>query len=365
MESSHISVIYGSDPYAMTYGLLTAMNPAAVIPKAARVAIKPNLVLPRLPEEGATTHPSIAAAVIDYLRENGIENLFMAESAWVGDDTMEAAELCGFLRLSQKTGVPFYDLKRDGYTTKTAGGVRIDIAKRILEADYIVNLPVLKGHCQTAVTCALKNMKGCISDRCKREFHALGLHRPIAMLNTLLPPQLAVVDGICGDLDFEEGGNPVFAGRVFGSWDPVLVDSYGASLLGYRTDEIPYIGMAQSLGVGSSVLADNTVVELNCCTVSGSTASTRKLRALGRHLEAREACSACYAAALHALARMEERGELDSLGEKLYIGQGYKGKSRDNAGIGNCCRGFACWVPGCPPTASEILGMLRSGAHAY
>lgn len=215
-QKPNISVIYGNDPYEMTMALLRAMNAAAVIPHTAVVAIKPNLVVPKLPDEGATTHLPVAAAVIDYLCANGIDHIFMAEGSWVGDDTMAAASLCGYLRLSQQTGVPFYDLKKDGFTTKTAGGISVDVSKRILDADYIVNLPVLKGHCQTAMTCALKNMKGCISDRSKREFHALGLHKPIAALNTLLPPQLVVVDGICGDLDFEEGGNPVLAGRMLG-----------------------------------------------------------------------------------------------------------------------------------------------------
>ncbi|MEG2073424.1 MAG: DUF362 domain-containing protein [Angelakisella sp.] len=360
--SSHISVIYGSDPYEMTMSLMTAMKVSDIIPKNAAVAIKPNLVVAKAPDEGATTHPRIAAAVIDYLRAKGIDNIFMAEGSWVGDNTMSAAELCGYLRLSQQTGVPFYDLKKDGFTTKTACGISMDISRRILASDYIINLPVLKGHCQTAVTCSLKNMKGCLSDSSKRHFHALGLHKPIAALNTLLPPQIILVDGICGDLDFEEGGNPVFAGRMFGGIDPVKLDSYGVSLLGYDLSDVPYIGMAETLGVGSSVIADDTVVELNCCTQVGNTASTRKLRALAKHIEPNNACSACYAAAVHALARLEEQGLLEELGEKLYIGQGYKGQSRDNAGIGNCCRGFSCWAAGCPPTAADILKFVRNNA---
>ena len=32
------------------------------------------------------------------------------------------------------------------------------------------------------MTCALKNLKGCLPDREKRRFHALGLTKPIAAL---------------------------------------------------------------------------------------------------------------------------------------------------------------------------------------
>jgi uncharacterized protein (DUF362 family) len=99
--------------------------------------------------------------------------------------------------------------------------------------DYLINVPVLKGHCQTGMTCCIKNLKGCISDSEKRRFHTMGLMKPIAALGTVLKPALQVVDSVCGDLSFEEGGNPVVANRVMLGFDPVLVDSYGAKLLGF------------------------------------------------------------------------------------------------------------------------------------
>ncbi len=39
-------------------------------------------------------------------------------------------------------------------------------------------------------------------------------------------------------------------GRIIGGFDPVLIDSYAASLLGYRVDDVPYIRIAKELGVG-------------------------------------------------------------------------------------------------------------------
>jgi uncharacterized protein (DUF362 family) len=48
------------------------------------------------------------------------------------------------------------------------------------------------------MTCALKNMKGCISDRSKRQFHLWGLHDPIAALNALRKADLVIVDSLNG-----------------------------------------------------------------------------------------------------------------------------------------------------------------------
>jgi hypothetical protein len=43
--------------------------------------------------------------------------------------------------------------------------------------------------------------------------------------------------------------------RIIAARDPVLADSFVASLMGFSNDEIPYIGYAEALGVGSADLS--------------------------------------------------------------------------------------------------------------
>ena len=102
----------------------------------------------------------------------------------------------------------------------------ISVCKEVTKLDYLINMPVLKGHCQTSITCALKNLKGCIPNKEKRRFHTMGLHKPIGYLNAIIKQNLIIVDGIIGDLNFEEGGNPVQMNRIIVGKDPVKVDSY-------------------------------------------------------------------------------------------------------------------------------------------
>ena len=118
--------------------------------------------------------------------------------------------------------------------------------------DFLINVPVMKGHCQTKITCALKNMKGLIPNTEKRHFHSMGLHKPIAHLNTGIHQDFIVVDNICGDLDFEDGGNPVVMNRIWTALDPVLVDAYVCQQLHYRVSDVPYVKLAGELGVGCS-----------------------------------------------------------------------------------------------------------------
>ena len=45
-----------------------------------KVLLKPNLLAARRPEQGVTTHPALVQAVIDWLRERGVEDITLADS---------------------------------------------------------------------------------------------------------------------------------------------------------------------------------------------------------------------------------------------------------------------------------------------
>lgn len=62
------------------------------------------------------------------------------------------------------------------------------------------------------------------------------------------------MDNICGDLDFEDGGNPFIMNRLFAGLDPVLIDAYVCAELHYKPEDVPYVKMAEELGVGSADL---------------------------------------------------------------------------------------------------------------
>ena len=98
----------------------------------------------------------------------------MIESSWVGDKTERAMKVCGCDQVCERYGVPFYDLKKDKTRTVQTALRPMEISCRALDADFLIDLPVLKGHCQTEMTCALKNLKGCLPDREKRRFHSDG-----------------------------------------------------------------------------------------------------------------------------------------------------------------------------------------------
>ena len=358
IRKNQICFIEGTEYKDMTIRLLTGSGLKELIPsKNARIGIKPNLVAASPAETGATTHPEVCAGLIEYLQANGFYNLVMLEGSWVGEKTSDAIEVCGYDTLIQRYGVPFIDTQKEKAVPVDCAGMEISICRAALDLDFLINVPVLKGHCQTKVTCALKNMKGLIPNREKRRFHAMGLMRPIAHLNTALRQDFILVDNICGDLDFEDGGNPVVMNRLLCGRDPVLMDSYVCHLMHYAPEEIPYITFAEELGVGCADLKKAEVLSPEN-TSPKELPLSRKVVLVEDHVQEVESCSACYGCLLPALERLREEGLLDSLPGTVCIGQGFRGKSGD-LGIGSCTALFREHLDGCPPLEDEIYSFLR------
>ena len=360
MENNEILMIYGKNYKEMTKEIMEASGLEERIPgRNARIGIKPNLVSPTPAGYGATTHPEIVAGIIEYLKERGYENLVILEGSWVGDRTEEAVHVCGYDALCSEYGTEFLDTQKDSHSLHDCAGMKLDICDAVTELDFLINVPVLKGHCQTRITCALKNMKGLIPNKEKRHFHSMGLHKPIAHLNTGIHQDFIVVDNICGDLDFEDGGNPVQMDRILTAAAPVLCDAYVCSLLEYELSDVPYIQLAEELGVGRADLSKAVIRCLNQRENEVKISAGRKIVELKDAVEEVESCSACYGYLIPALDRLREEGLLKKLDTKISIGQGYRGK-KGRLGIGNCTRGFECHLKGCPPTEGEIYEFLKN-----
>ncbi len=359
MKKNEILRIYGTDYKQNTISLLQEADLASLIPsKTTRIGIKPNLVSPTVASWGGTTHPEVVAGIIEYLQAAGFSDLVIAEGSWVGDRTEEAFEVCGYNVLSEKYNVPLADVQKLGYHTQDCAGMKLLLSDCVREIDFMINVPVLKGHCQTKITCALKNMKGLIPNKEKRHFHAMGLHKPIAHLSTGIRQDFIVVDHICGDLDFEDGGNPVVRNCIMAGRDPVLIDTLVCRLLHVDPADVPYIPLAAALGSGSMDLA-NAVIRTLGEEMAEDLPRERKIVALQDAVEEVDSCSACYGYLIPALDKLKEEGLLEKLTEKICIGQGWRGKNGP-LGVGNCCSGFDHCIKGCPPLEDQIYDELKA-----
>jgi uncharacterized protein (DUF362 family) len=350
-------IINGKDIVENTKKLLIKASPFKNLSKETIFGIKPNLVCSTPACTGATTHPEIVEGIIIHLLDNGFKNIKIMESSWIGDSTEKAFEVCGYNNLRDKYNVELIDLKKDNFIKKSYKGLEMRICKKTYEIDYLINVPLIKGHCQTKITCALKNMKGLIPDTEKRRFHTLGLHKPIAYLNKLIKQDLIVADAICPDPYFEEGGRPLEMNRIVLSGDPVLMDSYAAQILGYKNNEVEYINIAEKEGVGKKLMSANQIVEINsnCSNDIEITQIEEKYLNL---IDDISACSNCYSNLVNALHKLDRENKTGRITENISIGQGYENKSGE-LGIGDCTKKFRKHLKGCPPNTKEIIEFLK------
>lgn len=372
MKKNEIYKIYGKNYKEMTKKLLTHSNLREQIPKGAKVGIKPNLVSPTPAEYGATTHPEVVAGLVEYLQEAGIQDILIMEGSWIGDKTSDAYEYCGYRQLCEQYGVTFIDAQKSSSSLMDCDGMKLKICDCVKEVDFMINVPVLKGHGQTKITCALKNMKGLIPNGEKRHFHTMGLHQPIAHLSKGIPQDFILVDHICGDLELEDGGNPIEKNCIMTALDPVLMDSYVCKLLGYETCEVEYVTLAERLGAGCSDLSSceirvfdgekvHTFSAMEEDPFEESWSRSDDILEISYAIEDADSCSACYASLAPAILRIKREGKYQALLEKLdgkiSIGQGFSGK-KGKFGVGNCCRHFDRYIPGCPPEEEDVYDAL-------
>ena len=91
----------------------------------------------------------------------------------------------------------------------------------------------------------------------------MGVHRPVALLNTVIKPSFTLVDGLNGDPYWEEGGSPEKRDLLLLGRDSVSLDTHASRLINIAPSDVNYIGMSESFGVGSTATTESDVINLN------------------------------------------------------------------------------------------------------
>lgn len=220
-----------------------------------KVLLNPSWVAPPTePEKGCITQPEAVRAVADIVRQMGARAI-IAESSAVGVDSEKVIENSGYKELRQM-GYEVVDLKK---TEKVMIPVpngkifsEIESYRLVQEADVIISLPKMKTHDQTEITCAIKKLKGLLSDKYKRLMHQEGLFGGVVDLMTALKPKLAIVDAIyCQEGLGPVFGRPVKVDLIIAGRDLVAVDAVCGRIMGFDPEEVLLTMEAAARGLGT------------------------------------------------------------------------------------------------------------------
>ena len=191
-----------------------------------RVLVKPNLLTDRAPEQAVTTHPALVRLVVRRLKAAGAR-------VTVGDSPASAANLAcvwersGIGAVCAEEGVPLIALEQAGAETFTLDGFTFPIARPVLEADRIVNLPKVKSHSLTLLTAAVKNIYGTIPGYAKTTLHRQYpkpevFGRLVRTLWRVMPPCWTLADAVVGmEGQGPANGRPVPLGFLAAAEDPL------------------------------------------------------------------------------------------------------------------------------------------------
>lgn len=220
--------------------------------KTRSVIIKPNLCYYWNSSTGYTTDPRLVAGIIDWVREEfGREvDIKIAEADASAMRTKHVFKMLGFEELAQKKKVTLFNLSEDTIiqrkVTVRNREISYSVPSSLLNSGLFINVPKLKIMRRVKITCAMKNIFGCIATPRKFSYHPY-LEDAIVGINKILHPHLTIVDGIVA-----LGKHPAKIDLIMASTDPFSVDWVASQIMGYRPSQIKFLKIAQKEKVGKS-----------------------------------------------------------------------------------------------------------------
>lgn len=350
-----------------------------MIKRGETVILKPNAGHAAPAESAVCTNPETVRAVIREVKKAQPYRIIIAESAAIGCDTMECFEVSGIAQVAREEGVELYDIKAEKDLVNVAvRGYRSNIKKckiprLLIEADHIINLPIMKAHASMVFSCALKNIKGTVQDQVHSQMHQQNLTMAMMDVWWAVRPDINIVDAINVASGFSpHTPTPLEVGIIMGSKDPVALDLIACDVVGIDTNQVDYFRAAEEAGLGTThrelidVIGEKVedVYKKMWIPYLGDM-STRwpeyDIRCEG-------ACSSCQALlalnmeTLKALGVYDEKSDISILvGPRNELPD----KPKDKIVLhGNCTKRYAdkgMWIPGCPPGETGLYLTITEG----
>ena len=232
---------------------------SAILDGRKRVLVKPNLIMPRKPEDAATTHPAVVEAVCAAFVKAGAD-VEIIDSTGGPHTKMVLRLLCGKTGIKEAARRSGAKISFDTTSKKVSypeGRIvkEFELLSPALDADLVISVAKAKTHGFMVMTGCVKNLFGCIPGLGKPRLHRKYPKREdfAAMLVDVcmrINPGFSILDAVYG----MEGAGPVCGDpkhlkAIIGGVSPYAVDLAQSHLMGMRSDHIYTIVEAASRGL--------------------------------------------------------------------------------------------------------------------
>ncbi len=250
--------IMGGEPDAMfDLGIMELGGMGTFVKKGQKVLIKPNIGWDVIPELGANTNPLLVKRIIKHCFDAGAKEVYVFDHTC--DNWINCYKNSGIERAAKSAGAKVVPGNSENYfqSIDIPGGIKLQKAKvheLLLETDVFINVPVLKNHNSTRMTCCLKNNMGVVWDR--GYWHSNNLNQCIAdyaLYET--KPALNIIQAY--NVMVKHGPQGVSKEHIVQKKSQILTTDWvagetaAAKLLGVEVDKVEYIPVAHKMGLGT------------------------------------------------------------------------------------------------------------------
>ncbi len=200
-----------------------------------RIFVKPNMSHPEyLP--GVVTSPQLLSELVGLLRD-GASEVIVGESNGFNYPCSSAFEKTGIEPAVKKAGGTVINLSEDKVVKvkfpRTQSPLKeLLLPKTVLDADAVVDLPLMKTHEFTIYSGAIKNLFGCVPSNRRIYLHPY-LPEVFYRLYTILKPRLTIMDARVGiEGNGPTKGNPVKMGLIVTGDDALATDIISTKIMG-------------------------------------------------------------------------------------------------------------------------------------
>jgi len=252
---------------AMSDALAPLGGIGAFVKPGQTVLLKPNLIHTKNAKNGSCTHPSIVCAAAQLVLQAGGKPIVGDSPGYLSAKAV--ADKAGLLEALKPHDVPVVEFDKSVAVALQDSSMFRDlrIARRVAEADVVINLPKMKTHVQMFLTLAVKNMFGAVVGTSKAQWHLKAGRNRDLFARMLLEvyratrPCLNIMDGVIavegrGPTD----GDPRKVGLLLASEDGIAMDVVVTKLLGCNIDDLPTTRVAGDLGIGETRLKEIEIV---------------------------------------------------------------------------------------------------------
>jgi uncharacterized protein (DUF362 family) len=261
--------VRGNDLVAMFDKALEALGGLGRYVKSGQtVLVKPNMGWAVPPESAANTNPALLSHIIKNALNLGAKKVYVFDNTC--DNWKSAYRDSGLEAAATDAGATVAPANESGYFQELeVQGADVlkgyALHELYLEADSIINVPVLKHHGGAKMTCCMKNLMGAIWAR--GPLHRNGIDETLPELLMYKKPTLNVVDGMRVMLSGGprgHGNSKYLAGNMLiASEDAVAADAASAAIMATSGISTPqYIANASQKGLGISSLGSLNIQRL-------------------------------------------------------------------------------------------------------